>query len=380
MADHAGENPKRFDQPVCSRRGARFSPAWALAIVVLAVFAYVARAFILLLVVSATLAYILNPLVRIVESALVKRKVAVALIYFGIGFGLCLAGYYLYPHLRAEVNALSSSLPFFAGRLDDAIDDIQNEIAGTYPVAERWLTNRQMRIEKLNAFLAQQIGNLPYLLSHIALLVVAAVLIPFFSYFFLRDSRRIIQFVLDRLPARQIETSVAVVCEIDRIVGRYLRGVALEGMLIGVTAGLGLWLIGVQYPLLLGLFSGIANVVPYLGPIAGGSAAMLTALVQFKSLAPLTSVLLLYAFIKLVDVVAIQPMALGGGKELHPALLVGSILVGGQSLGLMGMIIAVPATTIIQKVAILLLERRRYSRRLAASRLQNDAPVQTYVC
>jgi predicted PurR-regulated permease PerM len=163
-------------------------------------------------------------------------------------------------------------------------------------------------------------------------------------------------------------------------VGQYLRGVALEGIVIGVTAGLGLWLIGVQYPLLLGLFSGVANVVPYLGPIAGGSAAMLVALVQFKSLAPLTNVLLLYAFIKLVDVVAIQPMALGGGKELHPALLVGSILVGGQSLGLLGMIIAVPATTIIQKVAILLLERRRYARRLAASRLQNDMPVQTYVC
>jgi predicted PurR-regulated permease PerM len=151
-------------------------------------------------------------------------------------------------------------------------------------------------------------------------------------------------------------------------------------MVIGVTAGLGLWLIGVHYPLLLGFFSGIANVVPYLGPIAGGSAAMLVALVQFKSLAPVTNVFLLYAIIKLVDVVAIQPIALGGGKELHPALLVGSIIVGGQSLGLIGMIIAVPATTIIQRVAILLLERRRYSRRLVASRLENDLPVPTYVC
>jgi predicted PurR-regulated permease PerM len=208
---------------------------------------------------------------------------------------------------------------------------------------------------------------------------MATVLIPFFSYFLLRDSRRIIQFVLDRLPAKHIETSVAVFCEIDRIVGHYLRGVAVEGMVIGVTAGLGLWLMGVNYPLLLGLFSGIANVVPYLGPIAGGSAAMLVALVQFKTLAPLTNVFLLYAFIKLVDVVVIQPIALGGGKELHPALLVGSIIIGGQALGLAGMILAVPVTTIMQKIAILLLERRRYSSPLTASRLADD-PVQTYVC
>jgi putative permease len=380
MDDQSVENPKSFDRSMSPRRGARFSVAWGLAIVGLALFAYVALDFILLLVFSATLAYIMNPLVKIVESAMVKREIAVALIYLGIGFAVCVAGSYLYPHLRAEVNTLSSSLPFFAERLDDAIDDVQNEIAGSYPVAEHWFTDRQIRYEKLNAFIAQQISNLPSLLSHVALLVLAIVLIPFFSYFFLRDGRRIIQFVLDRLPARQIETSVAVVCEIDRIVGRYLRGVALESMVIGVTAGLGLWLIGVHYPLLLGFFSGIANVVPYLGPIAGGSAAMLVALVQFKSLAPVTNVFLLYAIIKLVDVVAIQPIALGGGKELHPALLVGSIIVGGQSLGLIGMIIAVPATTIIQRVAILLLERRRYSRRLVASRLENDLPVPTYVC
>jgi predicted PurR-regulated permease PerM len=93
-----------------------------------------------------------------------------------------------------------------------------------------------------------------------------------------------------------------------------------------------------------------------------------------------TNVFLLYALIKLVDVLAIQPIALGGGKELHPALLVGSIIVGGQVLGLAGMIIAVPITTILQKITILLLERRRYSRRLVGSRLEDPAPVQTYVC
>jgi predicted PurR-regulated permease PerM len=378
--DQTVESPKRFDPSIDPRRSPRSALAWALAIMGLALFAYVARHFMLLLVLSATLAYVLNPLVKIAESAVVKRHVAVALIYLGIGFGVFIASSYLYPHLRAEVDTLTTSLPFLAERLDDAIDDIQNEIAGGYPAAERWFTSREIRYEKLNAFIAQQISNVPALLTHVALLVLAAVLIPFFSYFFLRDSRKMIQFVLDRLPARQIETSVAVFCEIDRIVGQYLRGVAIEGMVVGVTAGVGLWLLGIHYPLLLGVFSGMANVVPYAGPIAGGSAAMLVALIQFKSLAPLTNVLLLYAFIKLVDVVAIQPIALGGGKELHPALLVGSIIVGGQSFGIIGMIIAVPAITIIQKIALLLLERRRYSPRLVASRLENDVAVQPYIC
>jgi predicted PurR-regulated permease PerM len=190
----------------------------------------------------------------------------------------------------------------------------------------------------------------------------------------------VIQLALDRLPARHIETSVAVFSEVDRIVGRYLRGVAFEGTVIGIASGSGLWLMGVQYPLLLGLFSAVANVVPYLGPIAGGSAAMLVALVQFRSIEAVANVFLLYAAIKIIDVVAIQPIALGGGKELHPALLVGSILVGGQALGLIGMIVAVPVTTIMQKIALLLLDRRRYSRRLVAARSETEARIPAYVC
>ena len=139
------------------------------------------------------------------------------------------------------------------------------------------------------------------LLSHLASIVLAAVLIPFFSYFFLRDSRRIIKFVLDRLPPGHIETTVAVWCEIDRTVGRYLRGLAIEGIVVGVSAALGLAMLGVNYPLLLGVVTGLANVVPYLGPIVGGAAAILVAAVQFKSLAVLAQVLVLYFSLKLMD-------------------------------------------------------------------------------
>ena len=119
-------------------------------------------------------------------------------------------------------------------------------------------------------FCLQVHADLPGLLSHLATIVLAGVLIPFFSYFFLRDSRRIVQFVLDCLPANHIETSVAVWCEIDRSVGRYLRGLALEGIVVGAAAALGLAILGVNYPLLLGVVTGLANVVPYLGPIIGG--------------------------------------------------------------------------------------------------------------
>jgi predicted PurR-regulated permease PerM len=338
------------------------------------------RDFVLLLLLSATLAYLINPLVKIAESALIKRSVAVTVIYLGFGVAFLLTAYFVFPRLRTEVNTLSGNLPFFSQRFDEAVDAIQNEIVAKYPAADSLFTTREVRYEKLNNFIEQQVEDLPALLSHLATIVLAGVLIPFFSYFFLRDSRRIIGFVLDRLPPGHIETTVAVWCEIDRTVGRYLRGLAIEGMVVGAFAALGLTILGVNYPLLLGVVTGSANVVPYLGPIIGGAAAILVALVQFKSLAVVAQVAILYLSLKFLDLIAIQPLAVGKGNDLHPVLLIASIIVGGHALGIIGMVIAVPTITILQRIAKLLFERRRYPTQLLDSSPNRGVQSQPYVC
>jgi predicted PurR-regulated permease PerM len=353
---------------------------WGLAIGVVALLVYVSQDFVLLLLLSATLAYLINPIVKVAESVMIKRKVAVAAIYLWIGIGFLITAYFVFPHLRAEVNTLSGNLPFFSQRFDEAVDIIQNEIVAKYPAADGLFSTREVRYEKLNSFIEQQVADVPLLLSHLASIVLAGVLIPFFSYFFLRDSRRIMKSVLDRLPPGHIETTVAVWCEIDRTVGRYLRGLAIEGIVVGLFAALGLAILGINYPLLLGVVTGLANIVPYLGPIIGGAAALLVTLVQYKSLSLIAQVAILYLSIKLLDVLAIQPLAVGKGNDLHPVLLIASVIVGGHALGIIGMVIAVPTITILQKIAKLLLGRRRYPAPVMDSRLNSNVPVQSYVC
>lgn len=352
---------------------------WALAIVLVAGIVYVSGDLIVILLLSATLAYLINPIVKLAESVAIKRSVAVTVIYAGIFVAIFALAYFFLPRLRAEVDTFYQSLPSLAERLDAAIDAVQNEIGASYPAADRLLFTREVRYSKLNAFIEQQAMNLPVILSHLALLALAAVLIPFFSYFLLRDSRKIIQSILNRLPAIHIETSVAIWSEIDRIVGKYLRGVAIEGIVIGVLAACGLWMLGINYPLLLGLLSGVANVVPYLGPILGGAAAVSAALVQFQSVAPLAKVIVLYLAIKLLDVVVIQPLAVGD-RSLHPMLLIASVIVGGHALGIIGMVLAVPAVTILQEIAKLLVARRTRGGPIAEVHFDKAAPMQRYVC
>ena len=367
-----------------NRRGWFFAPPpsfmWALGSILVAVLVYVLHDLVLILLLATTLAYLINPLVKIAESALIKREVAVGVAYVGIGLSLIALTYFLFPLLRGELDALSSNAPSFNARFDEAIDAVQNEIVAHYPAANRWFATREDRYEKLNEFLDEQITNIPALSSRLASTVLAGVLIPLFSYFFLRDSRKIVQFVLDHLAAKHIETSVAVWCEINRIVGRYLHGLAIDSVLVGILAGVGLWILGVNYPLLLGVMTALLNVVPYLGPILGAAATMVVAMIQFKSLSPLVKVLAFYLSLKLVNFVIIQPKIMGGEQNLHPILFIASVIAGGHIMGVIGMIIAVPVVTILQESVRLLLERRRYFVHRAASAPVTGVKIQPYVC
>jgi len=143
---------------------------------------------------------------------------------------------------------------------------------------------------------------------------------------------------------------------------------------------LGLAILGVNYPLLLGVVTGCANVVPYLGPIIGGAVAVLVALVQFQSLSVIAQVVILYLSLKLLDLVAIQPLAVGKGNDLHPVLLIASIIVGGHAWGIVGMVIAVPMITILQRIATLLFERRRHLVHMPDSRPNGGIQSHPYVC
>ena len=366
-----GEAPRRWFPPPPSI-------SWALGIAAAVLILYISRQIVVLLLLSAALAYIISPLVKMAESVLIKRDAAVSAIYLGLVLVLLAAGSFLLPRLRAEVNTLIFGSPSLTERLDQAVDAIQNELIAEYPAARRLLGAPERRNEWLGAFIDKQTENLPDIITQLASMALGIVLIPFFSYFLLRDSRKMVQYFMDRLPPTHIETSVAVWCEIDRSIGRYLRGLAIDGMVVGTVAALGLWSLGVNSPLLLGALSGLTNVVPYFGPILSGVANTVIAIIQFKSLAPVGKVLTLYLSIKILDITVIHPLAVGKSVHLHPILLITSVLVGGHAFGLIGMIIAVPMVTTLQEVTRLLLERRRYH--MGLRKAGHGTPVQPYVC
>ena len=120
-------------------------------------------------------------------------------------------------------------------------------------------------------------------------------------------------------------------------------------------------LIGMPYALPVGIIAGLANMIPFLGPIIGIVSASIVALATGGGFGMVGHVLIVFALIQLIDNILVQPVVLAKSVDLHPLIVLFVVLVGGQLMGLKGMLIAVPMTGIIKVSTQTILEGvRRY--------------------
>ena len=202
---------------------------------------------------------------------------------------------------RAEVMALWSNLPGLAHTLEGGIDGLQAELVRSYPQVQRFLPKEPRHEGWLLALIEESLGDPQELLAHAGLVAFIVALTPVFAFFFLRDGGAIVSYLIDRLHPAHIETTVAVWCEIDRIIGRYLRGLALDAIVIGALATLGLWLVGAPYPWLLGAFTALVNPLPYLGTILSVGVAAIAAIANGLPFNRIGWIVAVYVIIRILD-------------------------------------------------------------------------------
>lgn len=344
-------------------------PIWLVTIAGVAALAWLARGLALPVFLAMAFAYLLSPVVGWADARAIRRSVAVGALFAVIIAVLLAAGLLLGPRMVIEASMLADRLPALASQIDTGLDGAARELVEAAPVFRRVLPEGGGLARRF--VLSRVPGDPSDLFEHAGHLFLLVILVPFFAFFLLRDMPRIITAAMDRLPPRHVETSVAVWREFNGVIGRYIRGVVMDGLVVSVLAALGLWALRVPYPLLLGAFAGAANVVPFIGPLLSAAAAGLVVLLApGQGLAGVVRVAALFLVIKVLDDTIIQPFTIGRSVHLHPALLLGSVVVGNHALGVLGMIVAVPVATVLQETVRLLLEHRRV---LARRSLRSEA-------
>lgn len=345
-------------------------PGWVIALLVAGVAAVIASRITQLfmtLTVAAVIAYILSSVISAFERLGIKRSVAVVQLFVLAAVLVILAHFIFTPYLKQEMKNAYAKLPEFSREIENALLSTVQNSAESYPAIGSAIRKLSESAFGSNGFLERTL-NASEILMQAPPFVMALILVPFFVFFLLKDWPGVLKKVINWVSPSYVETTISVIAEINILIGKYLRGLAADCFCIGVLASLGLWLIGINYPIMLGIFSGVANVIPYMGPIMGCSLSCLVALMQFNSFDALLNVILLYVFIKLADDLFIQPLMIGKSVKLHPMLLVITIIVGEKLFGISGMILGVPVVTAAQKTVGILLEHRRETlRRESAS-------------
>lgn len=180
------------------------------------------------------------------------------------------------------------------------------------------------------------------------------VLVVVANFYLLLDFSRIRNIVMPMVPKEWRPRTLVVSGKLDHAVGGFLRGQVIDCVLVGVLTTIGLMALGLgQYAILIGFITGVANFIPYLGPLIGGTPAVLMVLLSNRfdwpqeKLVYAGLVIGLFALVQTIDGFVFQPKIVGKSAQLHPLAVMIALVIGAQ-FGLMGMIVAVPLACIVR--------------------------------
>lgn len=317
----------------------------------------------LLFTTAAVIALILTPLVGFVQRAHLPRGLAIATVYLGFVAALVLAGFLLANPVSDQVTKLQDDVP-------SIVDSANHRLADVQDYFDRNGINVEIKKQgqsALETLRGKVVGGTDKIVSFgttlLESLVTAGfglILVVVLSIYMLIHGPRIGELVRSVMPAgdgsREDDFPVRVV----RAVAGYVRGQLLFSLAMGFGAGLGLYIYGVTgifpegktYALAFGVFFGIMELIPYVGPFLGAAPPILVAL--FSD--PITAlwVALLFVGLQQIEGHVVAPLVFGHALRINPLLVIFALLFGGELYGVLGALLALPVAAVIRETIVYL--------------------------
>lgn len=298
-------------------------------------------------IIGGFIAYLLHPVVEKIELLGIRRTLAILIIYVlffgGTGMGLYLG----VPVLIEQVSRFSEHIPELAAQYKGMINNLEISTS-------RWPDGIQSQIEQrvddferwINLFLEKIITAFKGIVNFIFVLAV----IPFISFYILKDLDLIKKAAWYMTPKKWRKQGMEFLSAVNISLGGYIRGQLLVCVLIGAVSGFLFWLIGLEYPLIMGSIIAFTNIIPYFGPVIGAVPVIAFALLSSVRLAFVAAGVIV--LIQLLEGNILSPYIVGKSINIHPLFIIAALIIGGEAGGVLGMLVAVPALAIL-KVAVI---------------------------
>ncbi|MFO7812174.1 MAG: AI-2E family transporter [Pelovirga sp.] len=303
-------------------------------------------------------AFMLEPVVTLIENRGVHRTLAIFIIYLLFSAAVLLLLLLIGPpNWRGMMQALKADVPRYISFAIVYLTGLLELAQQHFPFIAHYNLGDHLRNfsqELIGAILVQT----PRSAMRIGSLLV---LVPLFSFFFLRDSRRIMRGLISLTPNRYFEMVLDIYAHVSWQLSHFIRGRIIEAIIVGLVVWAGLSLTDIRYAPILAVVAGITNLVPYVGPIFGMLPGITIALVDLGVGPQFWWILCVYILIAqvIVDNMILIPILISKVSNLHPLWVILAIIMGGKLYGILGMIIGVPIASVIN---IIIFEIRQYRR------------------
>lgn len=308
---------------------------------------YLSRSAMTPFLLAAGFAYILNPLVQLLTQRVkLPRTFSVSLIYIALIALLTTVVLVVGGNLTQESQEFSREARTLVIQTNEQISALPGWLQ---PVATEAFDSARASLtfsnRRMGTFLP---GALNRTLSVLVFLVA--------SFYFLKDGQNFLRSFLNLLP-KNISAEVTIVLDkINRVLGNYLRGQLVLVVIMSTLTYVGLSIIGVKYALIISVFTGFAEIIPYIGPVAAGAVAMFVAYtdqisrLNLEPMMELLVVALLYFVLRQLEDLFVIPQVMGRMTKLHPLLVMFAVLAGGHLFGVVGFVVAVPIVASIRVI------------------------------
>jgi predicted PurR-regulated permease PerM len=321
---------------------------WLALAVVIAVLIYLLSPILTPFLLAAILAYMGDPLVDRLEAKHIPRTLGVLIVMFLLIGLMILILVILVPLFEQQAATLMQRYPQHLEALSSYITPWLHRFGIDFELDIQGI--KQALMENLPAaksFAAKLIPTLKTGGLALVEFVINLVLVPVVLFYVLRDWDLMITRIAETIPIRARDEIIAMARDVDKVLGQFLRGQSSVMLLQSVFYVTGLWLVGLDFALPIGILAGLLCFVPYLGAIVGFVLATLAGLIQFQSFGGLIPVWIVFFLGQLLEGMVVTPWLVGDRIGLHPVLVIFALLAFGQLFGFFGVLLALPASAVL---------------------------------
>jgi predicted PurR-regulated permease PerM len=351
----------------------------ALAILLMILAFWFLKTVVLYIVVAAILTMITRPVEKKLERIRIRkrkipRSVRALIVLFGI-YAVIFAFISIFipvisneAHLLSNINGaeISKAMHEPLAKLETAFANLPQ--SGTeHQTLEQYVQSKS--IELLSVTQVSTFAN--SIVSLAGQLIIAFFAVSFFTFFFLKDGPVIFEMLMLLAPANHSKPVRNIFHNAQIMLSKYFTGVLIDVIFVTAFVGTGMAIIGVPNAFIIGLFAGVMNIIPYVGPIIGAAFAIIIGISThlgldfYNGILPIIErILIVFLLMNLIDGFLVQPFIFSKRVKAHPIEIFTVILVAGSLLGIGGMIAAVPVYTVIRIIAREFMSKYRFVQRL----------------